>query len=124
MAITAENARELQLKGAHTKRQLRANRELAALHFENKTISLEYSDKQLARARLQLDKLFDKFMAESDAQELNWLATAQGRLAELERQLSNRPLPGTLRPQRESKLRTNSVPEPIPDHPGPLPPLE
>jgi hypothetical protein len=36
-----------------------------------------------------------------DAQRLNWLAAALERLAELERRLAGRPMPGTLKPRAQ-----------------------
>jgi hypothetical protein len=45
-------------------------------------------------------------MAETDAQQLNWLATAQARLSEQERILSGRPLPGSRRPSPDRAIKS------------------
>ena len=78
-----------------------------------------------ARVRKQLN-LVDRAIEreagkdEPDGQRLNWLASAQERLAEQERQLDNRPAPGTLRPPSQRITRGNAGPlasPEIPDQP-------
>jgi hypothetical protein len=76
-----------------------------------------------ARVRKQLnlvDRAIEREASkdEPDGQRLNWLASAQERLAEQERQLDNRPAPGTLRPpsQRITRGAALAAPE-IPDQP-------
>lgn len=64
-----------------------------------------YNLKMLARVRKQLDRLFSMFADEPDPMKLDRLASAIARLSELERQLANRPLPGTLRPAAPSKAQ-------------------
>jgi hypothetical protein len=56
--------------------------------------------------RVQLDSVDRAIEAEAtkatpDGQRLNWLAQAQERLAEQERILDNRPLPGSRRPKED-----------------------
>ncbi len=63
----------------------------------------DYVSRRLARVRAQLDMVDKAFETEAtkatpDGQRLNWLAQAQERLAEQERVLDNRPLPGSRRP--------------------------
>jgi hypothetical protein len=65
-----------------------------------------YVNARLSRVRVQLD-LVDKRIIEQakaktvDGQVLNWLCAAQERLAEQERILAGRPLPGSRRPSSE-----------------------
>lgn len=66
----------------------------------------DYVSRRLARVRVQLglvDKAFETeaTKATPDGQRLNWLAQAQERLAEQERLLSGRPLPGSRRPKED-----------------------
>jgi len=62
-----------------------------------------YTACRLARIRAQLDLVDARITEEADrktadGQRLNWLASAQERLAEQERILAGRPLPGSRRP--------------------------
>jgi hypothetical protein len=62
-----------------------------------------YLARRLNRVRFQLDAVDTAIEAETrkhepDGQRLNWLAQAQERLAEQERLLDGRPLPGSMRP--------------------------
>lgn len=120
--ITKENAVEMGRLGglasvaakieAEKKRMEAA--ELAALALDrHKT----FEGRALARTRLQLDEVFKAFMAECsksnpDAAKLDRLAAAQSRLAEQERVLDGRPMPGSLRPTAKSKQSATELPEP------------
>lgn len=53
-----------------------------------------------------------KMQLPCDGQLLNWLCSAQERLAEQERVLSNRPLPGTLKPTAAPK-HSREKPAPV-----------
>lgn len=71
-----------------------------------------YEFMRLARVRKQLDLVDKAFEAEAskatpDGQRLNWLAQAQERLAEQERVLDNRPLPGSRRPRDPGSRRAS-----------------
>ncbi len=64
----------------------------------------DFASATLGRVRAQVLALLDLLQAESakrrpDGQRLNWLAAALERLAELERRLAGRPMPGTVKPQ-------------------------
>jgi hypothetical protein len=62
--------------------------------------------------RKHLDRLDELMMTETDPQKLDRLASAQARLAEQERILDGRPLPGSLRPKPPKPLpRYFSPPE-------------
>jgi len=71
--------------------------------------SYEFAAKTLKRVRKQLVKLFEFMEAESDPQKIDRLASALARLAELERQLSGRPLPGSLKPRQEKSRPATSI---------------
>ena len=84
---------------------------------------------RLNRVRIQLDQLDSAITRETgkqqpDGQRLNWLASAQERLAEQERILAGRPLPGSRRPaqERASRQQTSGVLSPVPI-PEPNPPM-
>ena len=119
MAVfTAETASEMGRKGAEIAnlviKQRKLDAELRRLEEEKAAALIEtYEGKTLMRVRLQLDKVFQAFMEESDksnpdAAKLDRLASAQARLGEQERQLAGRPMPGSLKPtqQKQSKART------------------
>jgi hypothetical protein len=61
-----------------------------------------YVSARLSRVRLQLDRVDEMMMTEKDPQKLDRLASAQARLAEQERIMSGRPLPGSRRPVADS----------------------
>jgi hypothetical protein len=67
-----------------------------------------YVTERLARVRRQLDRLDGLMAAEKDPQRIDRLASAQYRLAEQERILSGRPLPGSRRPARDRAERPKS----------------
>ena len=63
----------------------------------------QFSRARLARVRAELTRLDDLLKAETDPVKLDKLASALSRLAEQERQLAGRPLPGSLRPGPEKR---------------------
>lgn len=69
--------------------------------------------RRLNRVRIQLD-LIDKAIEREggkqcvDAQRLNWFCSAQERLAEQERVMAGRPLPGSRRPREDRGPRSGS----------------
>lgn len=71
-----------------------------------------YIEQRLLRVRKQLNKIDGMIEEELDPAKLDRLASAQARLSEQERQLANRPLPGTLKPQSPKRTKSQSV-EPI-----------
>src|SRR5512135_2504762 len=92
-----------------------------------------YPTQRLIRVRDQLDIIDQRITEEAsklkglDGQVLNWLCAAQERLAEQERILAGRPLPGSMRPTRARDERhlsplTNLEPT-LPDPPPPSPAL-
>lgn len=78
----------------------------------------EYQKKRLMRVREQLDRIDDLLLSEDDPAKLDRLAAASMRLAEQERILAGRPLPGSLKPQAARSRRQYREPMPIePDNP-------
>lgn len=68
----------------------------------------DYTRLRLVCVRAQLGQVDRAILAEAgkdhpDGQRLNWLAQAQDRLADQERVLAGRPLPGSRRPSAEPK---------------------
>lgn len=57
-----------------------------------------FTSRQLSRVRKQIDLLNDKLESAESAQDIDRLASAIARLSERERQLANRPLPGSYKP--------------------------
>jgi len=62
------------------------------------TNSTSYLPDRLMRVRAQLDRIDEMILTETDGKVLQALATATAKLAEQERILGGRPLPGALRP--------------------------
>ena len=88
-------------------------------------LAATYEGKTLARVRLQWDRLFEAFMAEveknqPDASRLERIATAQCRLAELDRQLSGRPMPPVMRAKEARMPRSQAFSAPQASSPGPI----
>ena len=109
MRFNSQNAREMAAKAHVAKRRnYRAAKEaLKSQSLQRPPVSVlaaevagvdDYTLRRLARVRLQLDRLDAMIQTETDPQRLDRLASAQAKLAEQERQLAGRPLPGSLRP--------------------------
>ena len=107
--FTAATARENAAKAHAARRQRLASGNPAAETFPQAPqvgpheAANDYVSRRLARVRVQLD-LVDRRITEQanaktvDGQVLNWLCSAQERLAEQERVLAGRPLPGSRKP--------------------------
>lgn len=131
--ITSENARECQQKAVISRAIKTEQRKLAEEQAIAQAVTKqlaeqlhplpEYSRETLARVRQQLDQLYKLWQGETDPGKLDRLASAQARLHEQERQLSNRPLPGTLRPVQSKPARSQPASEPVPSQSssGPVP---
>ena len=86
--------------------------------------SATYQTDRLLRVRRVLDSL-DKALEdlsmkdpeEIDAAQIDRLASAQARLAEQERQLAGRPLPGSLKP-RQAPIRRPASDSPVIEEPS------
>lgn len=112
--ITAENAKEL----AKLSRAARLrSKETNALQLPDIADPSQkaYIHRQIGRVRKQIDSLFSMLHAETDPNAIDRLAAALAKLCEIERQLAGRPLPGSLRPVRETKAARATItltPEP------------
>jgi hypothetical protein len=105
-AIKAHEARKQRLEAEQIQRDAEAANALTM-----QAPADDYRATTLARVRIQLDKIFNMMLAEDDPAKIDRLASAQARLGEQERQLSNRPLPGSLKPtSRSSKSRSDVEP--------------
>jgi len=106
--ITAQNARAFAARSVAA-RAAKAERRLAPasapLAAPLPAVD-DYTRDRLACVRVQLAQVDKAILRESakehpDGQRLNWLAQAQDRLAEQERILAGRPLPGSRRPRED-----------------------
>lgn len=96
--ITAQNAKELGRLSGIARREHGTNRPHKPI--ENKPEQRDaYSKQTLARTRKQVRTVFEMLATETDPQKIDRLASALARLNEIERQLANRPLPGSWKPQ-------------------------
>lgn len=114
--FTTENAREMSRLGAIARAKKRAERIARAQASEPiPNPSEDYVKLRLACVRAQIGKLDKQILQTRDPQALNWLASAQAKLAEQERILAGRPLPGNLRPKasRVPNAGNSSPPAPL-----------
>ena len=122
MRFTSANSREFAVKSRESRRiakiardQLLANAIVIAAKIpEHPT----YLTERLARVRLQLDRIDEMMLTENDPSKLDRLASAQMRLAEQERLLCDRPLPGSRKPLAEKASKDIGpgawIAEPVP----------
>ena len=77
-----------------------------------------FAGKTLARVRKQIESLLDCLSKEDDPQRIDRLASALGRLNEIERQLAGRPMPGSLKPSsKPARIQVQAEPTPIAPQP-------
>lgn len=77
------------------------------------TVPLDpFTEKQRDIIRARMERLTDKLDTEEDPSKLDRLAAAWSKLAEQERILDGRPLPGSRRPREERRAPRPSLPEP------------
>jgi len=69
---------------------------------------------QLTRTRKQIEQLNEQFESSTDPKELKALADALARLAEIERILDGRPLPGSRKPSNRPARNSYAIPDPTP----------
>ena len=122
--ISSENAREF-AKLAHESRRrnleqakaekqaeeerLKALEQQAIADMKNARVPC-YFERRLARVRVQLDRLDEMMLREENPQAIDRLAAAAARLAEQERIMDGRPLPGQLRPRATKPAKSDSEP--------------
>lgn len=101
-------AREMSLRGHEAKRR-RAEEFRQRVETAERDPAIDYGVRRLARVRAQLDALdraIERIIENPrDSKGLKELVDAQTRLAEQERILAGRPLPGSRRPAREKAPR-------------------
>jgi hypothetical protein len=119
--FNAENAKAYSLKGQETRRQNKLRRESAANALLNPEATLQafleiesggFNKQMLNQARDKIKAVWVKIEDAIDAGEskvLKEYTDALKCLAEIERQLAGRPLPGSLRPKSEKSKRIPSA---------------
>lgn len=100
-AFTSETGRLAARKSAEVRRE--RSRLPALPAFEPALLLDHYSRDRLERVRKALRNLETLLLAERDAQKISWLSASLDKLSEIERQLSGRSLPPTLKPVREAQ---------------------
>jgi hypothetical protein len=118
--ITPDNARAMAAKSWEARRKRaheQAEQALTALAMPQQVAEDPFILSRLVRVRKQLDRIDGMIERETDPMKLDRLASAQARLAEQERLLAGRPMPGSLKPKSASTkgptLAQQSDPEPI-----------
>jgi hypothetical protein len=105
--FTRQTAREAGRKGGKARAE-KAAREKAEAEQKAQAPTLEadrYVELRIASVRAQIAKLDLQILKTRDAQKLNWLASAQAKLAEQERILSMRPAPAPLKQGKRAQNR-------------------
>lgn len=110
--FTPQNAREMHRKGLEVRRKNAALRrltprpspqtpQLVIVNPVNQSQSQSdcYVGERLSRIRRHIEQVDRRFRSETDPARLSKLARALSDLAEIERKLAGRPLPGALRPR-------------------------
>lgn len=125
--FTPEKARAAALKRYENERVrlLELEQGMAAVCQDTAQKPDDYMLRRLTRVRGQLDRLDVMMQTETDPQKLDRLASAQAKLAEQERQLAGRPLPGSLRPSNRPTAG-GMIEQPQTSAPGPssTPPVQ
>jgi hypothetical protein len=106
--FTAANAKEMSARGNAAKALAKKRREeLIAKTNAIPTLQRDeiYRNQRLARVRVQLERLDGELERTKDARDVKAICDAIARLAEVERILAGRPLPGSRRPGREKPQR-------------------
>lgn len=114
--FSAANAKEMAAR-SHLLRKQRVQELRLAANPVPLPADDSYVERRLSRVRQQIEVLSDMLESESDPQKIDRLASAIARLAEYERQLANRPLPGSRRPAPERVAKPQFRIEPLPDEP-------
>ena len=113
--ITSENARELQRLGVEARL---ARQKLQQERLKLAEESLDFPSRTLSRVRAQIETLLDDLGKERDPQRIDRLASALGRLNEIEHQLAGRPMPGSLKPgAKQPRVTPQAEPTPIAPQP-------
>ena len=117
MQITAANAQEMAAKSLASRRQAATMRAIRlAVPAQTPQIPAQladYHETRLTRVRVMLDELDAQQLKTRDPQQRERLARAQTLLAEQERILAGRPLPGARRPGPASDRPASTLIEPL-----------
>jgi len=125
--FTPENARLFSAKGriaraANKAAKCKADLTLSAQPIPPVSIpdnyikpELSHQETRLIRVRSQLDMIDSLIAKERLPQNLDRLAAASAKLAEQERVLSDRPLPGSRRPPNPRRSRLGSAVDTVPE---------
>lgn len=118
--FTRENARAMALRAQEVLKAKKAKR-LALLNApEPEPLPADkYVEQRIARTRAQIEKLDTRLATCRDPKAIKFLADAIAKLAELERVLSGRPLPGQLRPSGPKPRKSGNLVQPLEDSPVP-----
>ncbi len=115
--ITAANASELAAKSHEARR-------LAKLMLENGDVPKpllpdeKHQKLTLSRVRAQLERCFQMMAKEEDPGKMDRLASAIARLNELDRQLTNRSMPPTLKANAPARRQKSAQPGADPEFVG------
>jgi hypothetical protein len=120
--FTTANAREMAARSQAARRQREMQRQAtsamaAATPQPNPRPgdNDQFVTKRLARVRKQLDRIDGLIEKETDPMKLDRLASAQARIAEQERLLAGRPLPGSRKPGKDHRtVSPHDLPMPDP----------
>ena len=141
MAITVENARELQRRSLQARRENSANlqqngRKYTTIASDRLGVCMQntslsggpFQIETLNRVRKQIalcQNNIDVSMAKRESKASKEWTDALSRLNEIERQLAGRPMPGSLKPQqpRRNSASSEPIPEPIQATPMPVAPV-
>ena len=96
-ALRAHQARAAKKLALAQAAQTQVVRVLETANYPQKPAD-PYIGARLKRVRLQIHKLEDMLEVELEPTKIDKLASAIARLSEIERNLANRPAPGSLRP--------------------------
>lgn len=127
--FSPENAKEMQKRAIEARKRNRDTliaKATKAQELQNATQLPAkpdtYTDKMLRRVRKEIDRIVERLGTEDDPNKLDRIASAWSKLAEIERQYADRPLPGTKKPAEAAKARPQRrvFDEPMPDDPEPL----
>ena len=138
MVLTTEIARELQRKSLISRRENVARNlanaakipqleEIALTVASNSVrfrgeISVEpFQAETLDRVRKQIRIVLARIEESKDSKTTKEWTDAFSRLAEVERQLAGRPMPGSLKPQQPRRANASSEPIPEPIQAAPMP---
>jgi hypothetical protein len=110
--FTPERAAELARRG-HAMRKAEAEA-VKVMAVANDTLKVDgYVAKRIVQVRRQIEGLNERLEAAVDPKDIKALCDAISKLAELERVLAGRPLPGQRRPGKDAPTRRPATVSPL-----------